>query len=86
MRNFYSNVIDKQIFFTKLVDSISEFYENDYYGYSMGLRNLHISVMSENYEPERFKKAVNLSKERTQFLTEVQAMVNEESSNYIYFL
>lgn len=86
MRNSYSNIIDRQIFFTKLVSSISEFYEKDYYGHSMGLRNLHIKIMSENYEPERFKKAVNLSKERVQFLTEVQTMVNEASGNYIYFL
>ncbi len=86
MTDLQCDIIDRQIFFTKLIDSITEFYDKDYYGHSIGLRNFHIMIMVENYEPERFKKAVNLSNERIQFLTEVQMMVNEESNNYIYFL
>jgi hypothetical protein len=43
-------------------------------------------VLSENYEPERFERAKNLSLERVIFLNEVQIIVEADSTNYIYFL
>ncbi len=86
MADLQCNIIDRKIFFTKLIESVSKFYEKDYVGHSIGLRNLHIMVLSENYKPERFEYARNLSIERVAFLTEVQVQVEEESVNYLYFL
>ena len=81
-----AQVIDRQIFFTKLVDSVKESYDKDYISHSIGMRNLHIMVLSENYEPERFERAENLSIEREIFLGEVQAQVEIQSTDYLYFL
>ena len=81
-----AEIIDGEIFFTKLVESIMESYDRDYVGHSIGIRNLHVMVMSENYEPERFEKTLNLSLERIIFLNEVQVKVETESTNYLYFL
>ena len=81
-----AEIIDREIFFTKLVESIMESYDRDYAGHSVGIRNLHIMVMSENYEPKRFERAKNLSLERIIFLNEVQIIVEADSTNYIYFL
>jgi len=81
-----AEVIDKEIFFTKLVDSIIESYDKDYVGHSMGIRNLHVMVLSESYDPKRFERADNLSIERAIFLGEVQVKVETESIHYLYFL
>ena len=81
-----AEVIDRDIFFNKLVDSILESYDKDYVGHFPGVRNLHIVILGENYEPERFEKTSNLSIERAIFLGEVQVKVETESTNYIYFL
>ena len=86
MKGSRCEIIDREIFFTKLVDSIRESYDKDLVGHSTGVRNLHIVILGENYEPERFERADNLSIERTIFLGEVQAKVETESNNYIYFL
>lgn len=81
-----AQIIDKHIFFTKLVEAVVESYDKDYVGHSMGMRNLHVMILGENYEPERFEKASNLSTERIIFLGEVQTKVEIESVNYLYFL
>jgi hypothetical protein len=81
-----AEVIDREIFFNKLVDSVIESYDKDLVGHSVGMRNLHVMVLSENYEPERFERAQNLSIERAIFLGEVQAKVETESTHYLYFL
>ena len=81
-----AEVIDREIFFNKLVDSIIESYDKDYVGHSMGIRNLHVMVLSESYDPKRFERADNLSIERVVFLGEVQVRVERESADYLYFL
>lgn len=86
MKDSLTNVVDREIFFTKLIKSVSEFYDKDYAGHSTGIKNLHIMVLLENYEPERFKHAQNLSIERKTFLNEIQVKVEIESTNYLYFL
>ena len=86
MKGSRCKIIDRHIFFTKLVDSVRESYDRDYVGHSTGIRNLHIMVLSESYESERFENAINLSLERVLFLNEVQIKVETESTNYLYFL
>lgn len=81
-----AEVIDREIFFTKLVDSIKEFYDKDLVGHSVGMRNLHVMVLSESYDPGRFERAENLSLERAIFLGEVQVQVEIQSVDYLYFL
>ena len=81
-----AEVIDREIFFTKLVDSVIQSYDKDLVGHSMGMRNFHVMVLSESYEPERFERAQNLSIERAVFLGEVQAQVEIQSMDYLYFL
>jgi hypothetical protein len=81
-----AQVIDKHIFFTKLVEAVTESYDKDYACHSTGIRNLHVMVLMENYESERFEKASNLSAERILFLGEVQVKVETDSINYLYFL
>ena len=73
-----AEVIDRHIFFTKLVDSVIQSYDKDLVGHSMGMRNFHVMVLSESYEPERFERAV--------FLGEVQVQVEIQSMDYLYFL
>jgi len=65
---------------------LAEVIDKDLVGHSVGIRNLHVMVLSESYEPERFERAKNLSMERTMFLTEVQVKVETESTHYLYFL
>lgn len=86
MKGLHCNIIDREIFFTKLVDSIKKFYDKDLVGHSVGMRNLHVMILSESYEPERFERAKNLSIERAEFLGEVQVQVEIQSVDYLYFL
>jgi len=81
-----AQVIDREIFFTKLIEAIKKSYDKDLIGHSVGMRNLHIMILSESYVPERFERAENLSIERAEFLGEVQIQVERESVDYLYFL
>ena len=68
------------IFYKKLKTDIEKFYDDPYQEES--LRQVHLSLLHENYSHSRFAKCENLEVERVKFLTELQELVDKHSEWY----
>ena len=68
------------IFYENLKRDIEKFYSDPFQDES--LRELHLSLLHENYHLSRFHDAENLEKERVKFLTELQSLVERHSFWY----
>lgn len=64
------------LFYISLKKAISDFYDNIYAG--EGPKHHHLSLLRENYDPNRFKNCDNLESEKKLFLTEIQELLNNE--------
>ncbi len=72
-------LLDKDIFFLRLVDSVSEWYDKHYFADKLeleGKKELHIQMMEDHYNHWRFIACENLHEERKKFLGEVQIIVD----------
>lgn len=70
-------VIRKDIFLITLTRDVSEWYDKWYMGNLKAVKTLHLRILLENYDPDRFRHCDNLHNERIIFLIEVQTIVNE---------
>ena len=68
------------IFYENLKRDIEKFYNDKYQEES--LRELHLSLLHENYHRSRFQNSECLETERVKFLTELQYLVERHSIWY----
>jgi len=68
------------IFYENLKRDIEKFYNDKYQEES--LRELHLSLLHENYQRSRFQNTECLETERVKFLTELQVLVEMQSVWY----
>ena len=68
------------IFYENLKRDIEKFYSDPFQDES--LRELHLSLLHENYQYSRFQNTENLEIERIKFLTELQLLVERHSLWY----
>ena len=68
------------IFYANLKRDIERFYDDPFQDES--LRELHLSLLHENYQYSRFQNTENLKLERIKFLTELQKLVDTQSVWY----
>ncbi len=78
-------VIRHDFLFNTLIKAVSEWYDEHYFGSFEefnALKEIHLQTLKDLYDPERFKTAVDLNKEKEEFLTEVQAAVEIQLAVY----
>jgi len=68
------------IFYANLKRDIERFYDDPFQDES--LRELHLSLLHDNYQYSRFQDAECLETERVKFLTELQLLVERHSIWY----
>ena len=68
------------IFYENLRRDIEKFYDDPFQDES--LRELHLSLLHDNYQYSRFQNAECLETERIEFLTELQRLVEAQSVFY----
>jgi len=68
------------IFYENLKRDIEKFYDDEFQEES--LRELHLTLLHENYHLSRFQNTDCLEKERIKFLTELQVLVEMQSVWY----
>ena len=69
-------VIRKDIFLTTLIRDVSKWYDKWYVGNLIAMKDFHIKMLLSYYDSNRFRNCNDLCKERSNFLTEVQEVVN----------
>ncbi len=78
-------LLNKDIFFIRLVKAVSEWYDEHYFAPGFDLerkKEFHIQTMKDNYNHWRFIACKNLNEEKTKFLTEVQTIVDNTWESY----
>ena len=55
---------------------IKQFYRDDYVGDGREICQYHLSTLKRYYNADRFTNCLDLNKERVEFLTELQNIVN----------
>ena len=68
------------IFYENLKRDIDKFYDDPFQDES--LKELHLSLLHENYQYSRFQNTKCLEIERVKFLTELQELVEAKSIFY----
>lgn len=78
-------LLNKDIFFIRLVKAVSEWYDEHYFASGFDLerkKEFHIQTMKDHYNHWRFIACKNLNEEKTKFLTEVQTIVDNTWESY----
>jgi len=76
-------LIKHDFVFDALIKAVSEWYDEYYMGTPEEInvqKEIHLQTLKDLYEPGRFRTAVNLNKEKEEFLTEVQVAVEMMSA------
>jgi len=74
-------VIRKDVFLITLIRDVSKWYDKWYVGNLVAMKDFHIKMLLLYYDIDRFRNCNNLCKERSNFLTEVQEVVDTSISS-----
>ena len=74
-------VIRKDVFLITLIRDVSKWYDKWYVGNLVAMKDFHTKMLLLYYDIDRFRNCNNLCKERSNFLTEVQEVVDTSISS-----
>ena len=74
-------VIRKDVFLVTLIRDVSKWYDKWYVGNLVAMKDFHTKMLLLYYDIDRFRNCNNLCKERSNFLTEVQEVVDNSISS-----
>ena len=74
-------VIRKDVFLITLIRDVSKWYDKWYIGNLVAMKDFHTKMLLLYYDIDRFRNCNNLCKERSNFLTEVQEVVDTSISS-----